>query len=330
MLYGGIDSGGVAERARDLTPVMGGVAKRHASAVACPVVMKDLFLLEDGDRRLFGGVDRDLSPAYEFGAVLDVLAESEEESEIVSITGPLSAGTATAVLWLNNELRDADGTHVRNLYLDRIALLDAEGVEVDSEELEDIDHHCVWDVGSVIVFWDECHLPVPLDVPASGSYEIAVTTWAEHEGDNDEPAKLEIVMEGDPRKAAGSEPVREKLAELHEKLLGIPVEPDSTEVEAALDLFVRLWEDSRESRQRGFDRNLCEWNEDHYYMEGILEGAWQEPEEGAEWDWDVHGWNNEQLDPYFDSIDWSDRHHIARTWVAMLAYFLTDYRYLYL
>ena len=57
LLYGGIDSDGITERARDLTSVMAGVAKRHAVQVACPVVLRDFFLVSEAERRLFGGIE---------------------------------------------------------------------------------------------------------------------------------------------------------------------------------------------------------------------------------------------------------------------------------
>ena len=57
MLYGGIDSDGIPERARDVTSVMAGVAKRHAVEVGCPVVLRDLYLLPDSKRWLFAGIE---------------------------------------------------------------------------------------------------------------------------------------------------------------------------------------------------------------------------------------------------------------------------------
>ena len=57
LLYGGIDSDGVTERARDITAVMAGVARRHAVRVSCVVVMRELYLLPDAKRRLFAGMD---------------------------------------------------------------------------------------------------------------------------------------------------------------------------------------------------------------------------------------------------------------------------------
>ena len=68
ILYGGIDSDGVTERARDLTAVMVGVAKRHAVEVSCPVVLREFYLLPDDERMLFGGIDLTVSPADAEGA----------------------------------------------------------------------------------------------------------------------------------------------------------------------------------------------------------------------------------------------------------------------
>ena len=56
LLYGGIDSEGIKERARDLTSVMAGVAQRHAVEIACPVVLRDFYLAPEAQRRLFAGI----------------------------------------------------------------------------------------------------------------------------------------------------------------------------------------------------------------------------------------------------------------------------------
>ena len=70
ILYGGIDSDGVTERARDLTSVMLGVAKRHAVKLSCPVVLREFYLLPDRHRLLFDGIDPTDSPADPAGEAL--------------------------------------------------------------------------------------------------------------------------------------------------------------------------------------------------------------------------------------------------------------------
>ena len=62
LLYGGIDSDGITERARNVTSVMAGVAKRHAVKTSCPVALRELYLLPDEDRMLFAGFDANVMP----------------------------------------------------------------------------------------------------------------------------------------------------------------------------------------------------------------------------------------------------------------------------
>ena len=332
LLYGGIDSGGIAERARDITPIMGGVANRHGAAVACPVALKDFYLVQDGERQLFDGVNLSVSPAYEFGAVIDVESESEDDEQTLSIHGHLQKGQATAVVSLANELFDENtGDHVRRLFLDRIVLRDDKGDAIQIQEFENSEDYCAAyrdGSGNALVFWDLCPVPVRLDIPKAGSYEIEVTAWAERTA-GDEFVKLEIVVEGDPKTSASAGPIKAKLVELYEKLLGVPVDSDSLEVEAAYDLFVEIWEIGSDSSQASFDLR-CDWRDDQYYLDGIVEGAWLDPAVGEQWDSSRHGWNDERLESFFETIDLSDPHHLARTWTVMLHYFLTDYRYLFL
>ena len=56
-LYGGIDSNGVFERARAVTPLMAAVAQAHAVQVSCAVVMREFYLWPQSRRRLFAGID---------------------------------------------------------------------------------------------------------------------------------------------------------------------------------------------------------------------------------------------------------------------------------
>ena len=72
LLYGGIDSDGVTERARDITSVMAGVAKRHAAEVSCPIVMREFYLVPEAERRLFTGIDRDVTDS---GVIRNKLVE---------------------------------------------------------------------------------------------------------------------------------------------------------------------------------------------------------------------------------------------------------------
>ena len=130
-----------------------------------------------------------------------------------------------------------------------------------------------------------------------------------------------------PDTAAGESAIRDKLAELHEKLFGIEVGPDSADVDTAFDLFVDTLErkGAEESGRTAFrDGNRCDTDSDILLLEGVVappflvnEGKYR-PE-------------YEQNDP--DGLlgqTYEDPDHLARTWVVVLAYLMMDYRYLYL
>ena len=182
LLYGGIDSDGVTERGRDITSVMAGVAKRHAVQVSCPVVMREFYLVPESERRLFAGIDKDVTAANA---------------------------------------------------------------------------------------------------------------------------------------------IRNKLVELHDKLLGVQVTPDSPDVEAAYRLFGDVMERARASGYEWFEWSNCDFD-DHSLLEGILDNVWVLNEHGwYDFDWD-------RVDAFMQDVDFSDPHATARAWKVVLAYLMMDDRYLYL
>ena len=189
LLYGGIDSGGITERARDMTSVMAGVAKRHAAVTSCPAVARELYLLPDEERRLFAGIDQSVTSSHA---------------------------------------------------------------------------------------------------------------------------------------------VRNKLVELHDSLLGVQVTPYSPDVDAAYQLFVDARERARRMGDDWFNIWDCDWQGDRLYLDGILDDAvmWYEHEDGNEYY--VYPWYDDRVDDFINSFDWSDPFYAAHAWVAVLTYFLMDYRYLYL
>ena len=83
LLYGGIDSDGVTQRARDLTAVMAGVAKRHAMQIACAVVTRDFYLRTGSEQRLLAGIDKDTTAP---DAIRDKLVELHDKLFGVEVT----------------------------------------------------------------------------------------------------------------------------------------------------------------------------------------------------------------------------------------------------
>ena len=328
LLYGGTDSDGITDRARDVSSVMMGVAQSHALESSCPIVMKEFYLLPEEDRRLFWGIDTRTSPISEFGASFEIQAGSWDEKETLSLGGSLREGPTIVRLSYTNDFAD-EVAGDRNVALDRLDLRGSDGAVVVSQELEDLpslgdcnhsasEHYALNCTGS---------LDVPVHIPAAGDYDIEVVVWADQAGD--ELPELEVAVGSDSERSTGSRKIKAKLVEFYERLHGVVVSVDSPEVSSAYALFVDVWNRKRQSEGTDFGGIDCHWQSDQYYLEGIVEDAFVYRDD---WDWgEGYGWDDwERINAHFETIDWSDPHGVARTWVVVLAYLLMDYRYLYL
>lgn len=336
LLYGGINSDGVTDRTRDLTSVMAGVAQSHALETSRPVVLKEFFLLSDEDRRLFKGIDKTLSPAFEFGETFEIEGETRSQLETLSVVGQLPAGGVTVLLSHRNQYYEDTGNGRRRdraILLDRVIVRSGDSV-VYLLELEDLDHpvechHIENGAFHLSTTSSECILRVPVDIPSEGTHTIEVLAWADRAGD--ELARLEISVESDAERSAGANAIRAKLVELYDMLHGMEVTADSPEVSSAYELFVDVWERRRaDSDSDGhFLRTGLEsgWSGDQHYFDGIADQLWRQEldENGNElgWDWDA-------IAEYFRELDLSDPDSVAWTWTVVLAYLLMDYRYLYM
>ena len=132
----------------------------------------------------------------------------------------------------------------------------------------------------------------------------------------------------------GSNAIRNKLVELYNKLLGVQVTPHSPDVEGAYRLFADVVTKGPRSRDHWFNTYdwfahwECGWWNDVFLFEGILDDPIVEHvnEDGGRW----YGIDEDVIRDLIDSIDLSDPHHAARAWVVVLAFLMSDYRYLYL
>ena len=328
LLYGGIDSDGITKRGRDLTSVMAGVAQRHASAASCPVVMKDLYLLPDVPK-LLGGIDQSVTPSSEFGSVFEIEAASRDARETLTTSGSLAAGDVTVRLSFLNDFWDEASRDDRNVLADRLTVRRANGGDVvHTFEFEAGRYDDCGGVGSDHWnIWGECSIEASFTLAEDGRYDVEVVAWADQAGD--EFARLGVFVETDTERAAGGRAIKSKLAELHQQFLGLAVDADSEDVRAAYGLFVDLWERRLKSGDDGdFWSVRCDWGSDAHYLDGIVDGAFVYRDD---WDWgEGYDWDWDRINAHFDTIDWSDPHHVARTWVVVLAYLMTDPRYLHL
>ena len=329
LLYGGIDSDGIPERARDVTSVMAGVATRHAVEASCPIVMRELYLLPDRERRLFAGIDPFVTPKSEFAGVFEVTAASRSQMQTFGLQGHLRAGSSTVLLAFLNDFWD-EVRGDRNILLDRLTVRQGSKVvyryEMENLRHEPECHHMEQDAFHLSGSGKGCVLSVPVDIPEDGTYRVEISAWGAQAGD--EAPKLSVMVESATGGSAGSDTIRNKLVELHDKLLGVRVAPDSPDIEAAYRLFVDVWQRKRQSGETDYFRWLpCHWNEDLFFYDGILDEAVMEGED--EWG-PYHDFDWDRIEDFLDGIDFSDPSYTAQAWVVVLTAMLMDYRYLYL
>ena len=341
LLYGGIDSGGVTERARDLTSVMASVAKTLAVESSCPIVLREFYLLPDNERRLFSGIDESIYPYFQAAGTFAVEAASWADRETLSLASRLVRGTNHLTLRSTNYYLDEDTGRERHAKLDRIVIRDATDTPVQSVELESLDlssQRCSTretndETGGqdYVRLWGRCSLTVPIQAPEDGEYKVEIVVWADQLGD--ELAELQAVVESEASHSVGSAAIRNTLVDLHDKLLGMNVDVHSREIEETYQLFVDVWTRKRDFARSGsanfFEPLVCNFALDRRFFEGILEDVLvvKENDHGEpfyDWDWDrVNDFVFSQTDP-------QDPAGAARTWVVVLAHLLMDYRYLYL
>ena len=330
LLYGGTDSDGITERAGDFTSMMAGVAQSHALQSSYPIVMRELYLLPDEGRRLFGGVDKLVTPTFEFGDTFEIAAASRSEIETLRLEGQLTAGTIIISLAFLNDFGDEGGD--RDVLLDRLTV--RRGAEVihryELEDHENIDcNHYEQGAFHLSGSGSHCVLNVMVEVPADGIHQLEILAWADQYGE--ELARLQVAVESDSGNSVGSNQIRAQLVELYDKLHGISVTTDSPEVQDAYELFVEVWERKQEVRGGDFRWNEedihIDWPSDQHFLDGIADDLWRD--ELNEDGWPL-GWDWDRISEFFDTIDWSDPHAVARTWTVVLAYLMMDYRYLYL
>ena len=123
---------------------------------------------------------------------------------------------------------------------------------------------------------------------------------------------------------SGPARIRRKLVDLHWKLFGVTVAMDSPDVEAAYRLFVDVWERKRATEGGHFSDSQTQCPiEDVRYFEGVLDDFVVRDERGnSKIDWNL-------VEDSWD-FDMDDPNHTVRTWAVVLAYLMSDYRYLYL
>ena len=142
------------------------------------------------------------------------------------------------------------------------------------------------------------------------------------------PEARRRLFAGFKRTERGEGAIKGQLVELHDKLFGVRLNPDSPDVEATYELFVDVMQRRRAMGDDWFSIWDCGFWEDIYFFEGILDDVIEEKEN--EDGYRYYGFNDDRSDDFIRSVDFSDPHHTAQAWSVVLTAMLMDYRYLYL
>ena len=256
------------------------------------------------------------------GESFEVTAESPEDSQTVGVTSELAAGGQHVRLQFTNDYYRAAA-----LFLGQLSVLDREGAIIYSSQGDALAGDCGESRGSGewrVRYWQEgCTVDVPVSIPSSGAYRFEVS--ARHENANQPTAILEIAVgASDGISGTAESAIRGKLVELHKKLFGVDLARDSTDVETAYQLFRSVWTRRQSSEDGdGFHNGTdCNVTSDHFFFDGIADVNAVGDSEVLEWPIvrDLV-WRDYRQDP--------DPHHVGRAWVVVLAYLLSDYRYVY-
>lgn len=327
LLYGGIDSDGIIDRAGDVTPLMAAVAQSHAVEVSCPIVRREFYYWPEEERMLFDGITMFDTPHSETSGHFDITSDSWSTRQEVTLPVTLAPGSKTVRLSFTNNYsgEDSEGNALdRNLSLDRLKLVHSSGFPVADVELETTGTRtCGRPEEGFYWMRGNCSIEIPVEIGSGGDYSVVVVAHQDRAGD--EAARLAIDVLSADGSSRGEIAIRRKLADLHQKLFGVAVAIDSPDVNEAYDLFVEVWNRKRDSEGGAFagSRFHCTESGDHLYFDGLVDDALKFGEYGGS------QLDFQRIRPFTRTIDMPDPNHAVRTWVVTLAYLLTDYRYLY-
>jgi len=326
LYYGGIDSSAITKRATELTPLMSTVAMAHGLESACPIVLRE-FILPDGSRRLFNGIDGLTTPltvgSSNFSLTTTTSPSFSDQSLIIEI--PVGANTINVSAI--DGFCDYDSVNDVCLALSFLLVgsistlapgtLNPQSIDVDSIQFDD---DCGGAIeGDVIALYNQCTASFTLNVAVAGSYTITVALsgikqGADHVNANEIQSSISVASQvsASTAQTTGSDEIRQKLVELHQLMLGKTYTVNSTEIETAYQLYVDSWQERLSADGDNNlinDREGCDWFSDSDYALGL--GLSE---------------NNFFAELYQGA---TDINHSKQAWITVITYLMTHYHYLY-
>jgi len=305
--YGGIDSIGITERARELTALMSNVALGQALAVSCPAVVMDINKPEN-ERILFGEMSRHITPLTQGHGQFEITAQDAPQAYSVEIT-ITTIGEKRLRFSFDNQ--DGNGQQSRKVYLDRFLVSATGGSEILSMEAEDIlddegvalDYDGSTSGSASNGYWSltSGYIEVPISFTQTGNYTVTLHAYGITQEDGVAPQISAHINDLDPLLSnTGSIQIKSQLQALHKRLLGENLDIDSEELAHTYQYFVDVWQGR--------------WSDavDFYIFDSSTEMC-EEPEGTA-------SFSNDEL---------ADPQHTLAAWSQVLLYLMTDYKYLH-
>lgn len=339
LLYGGIDSVGVTTRARMITPLMSTVVQTHALESACPIVMGE-FILEDAERLLFGGIDATITPLTEASKLQSVTSLDADDVQYYSLSVDLNPGSKSISVSFINDYCDFDAANNgclsdRNLYLDAINIVKPGGAVIGFSGTQGaLSGSCSKNTNGMVTLYGPCTVEFKFNADQKGTYTVNSALSATRSGTDFAIAHVSVNADttAEQSQARGAVLIRNKLVQLHQKLLGQAVAPNSPEINALYSLLVQTWSAKRSSN---LARNLyqsnttCDtWGGDPRYAEYVgYPGQARILQTGANGSqWKQYDWGN--INPWLHGMA-NDPEYMKQTWVVIMSYYMTHYNYLY-
>ena len=118
--------------------------------------------------------------------------------------------------------------------------------------------------------------------------------------------------------------IKRQLVRLHERMLGEMVNLDGPEIKTSYQLLVDTWQSKQGSDIEFPGNTLCNWSQDQEFFNGLVNTPIIIDDEG------FRDFNYDAINAFLSTTDMSDSNQMLKTWVVMMVYFMTDYRYLYI
>jgi hypothetical protein len=187
---------------------------------------------------------------------------------------------------------------------------------------------------NVMELHSTCTATYNFNADQSGKYTVNARLSATRAGGEPALAHIGVDAETAPEQstARGAVLIRNKLVELHQKLLGKTVAADSAEINALYALLIQTWNAKRTStlaKNLHQSNTSCnEWVADPHYAQHVgypgQARTLRVSANGTQWmqyDWaNIHPWLYTMA---------HDSMYMKQTWVVIMSYYMTHYNYLH-